>query len=92
MKALGWILVLVLLAVVFGFMGHALWQIGDLRALTGGSWVLALVMAAGVLLTGLVAGGLMWLAFWSSRKGYDEAVQYDLHPDRPAADGEQGDR
>ena len=38
----------------------------------GGSWVLAAVMTGGVLATGALAGGLMWLAFYSARKGYDD--------------------
>jgi hypothetical protein len=34
-------------------------------------WIVALV---GTLFTGALAGGFMWLAFYSSRRGYDERV------------------
>lgn len=77
MKPLAWLLTAVLLAVVFGFMGHALWQMGGLRELTGGSWVLTLIIVGAVVVTGLVAAVLMRLAFWSSKKGWDDQVTFE---------------
>jgi len=79
MKAIGWILILILLAVVFGFMGHALWQFCSIDELTGGSTVLTIIIVGCVVITALVAAALLRLAFWSSKKGYDERVEFDLH-------------
>jgi len=35
-----------------------------------------------VVVTALVAGGLMRLAFWSSRKGFDDQVKFEERHDR----------
>lgn len=37
-------------------------------------------MAAGTALTLLLAGGLMWLVFYSARKGYDDRPPRDFPP------------
>lgn len=81
MKAVHILLLLLGLAVVFGFMGWALWKMGGLEGITGGSMTLALVIGGGVLATAALAGGLMWLAFWSSKKGFDETVEFETRED-----------
>jgi hypothetical protein len=69
------------LLVLFGFMGWAFYTTGSMR-LSGASSTTSLVMiVAGVVGTGALAGGLMWLAFYSSRKGYDETPRFDTDPD-----------
>lgn len=77
MKPLGIALVVIGLAVVFGFMGKALWDIGGLRGLTGGHPQLGVALAIAVVGTGALAAVLMRLAFYSSRKGYDETVEFE---------------
>lgn len=79
MKAAHLVLIVIGLGVVFGFMGWALWSIGGFRGVTGGSGTMALIIAGGAIFTALLAGGLMWLAFWSSKKGYDETVRFKDH-------------
>ena len=64
------------LAVVFGFMGWALWQMGGLDELSGGSNAITIMIIAGVIVTGGLTGVLMRLAFWSSKKGYDDNVEF----------------
>jgi len=71
------------LAILLGFMGWAFWTTGSMR-LPGASSTTSLVMiAAGVLGTGALAGVLMWLAFYSSRKGYDESPRFDAPAPEP---------
>jgi cation transporter-like permease len=54
---------------------------------TGGSKVLLGMMIAGTLLTGGLTGVLMWLAFYSSRKGYDEPFRLGEPSDHDDRDG-----
>ncbi len=68
----------VVLAVgLIGFLAYVVWAARATWKLTPGvhmsghGWA-ALTLA--FVLTGLLGGGLMWLAFYSSRKGYDEGV------------------
>ena len=77
MKAPGVILIAVGLTAIFGFMGWSLLRMGGLQGITGGSTSLTIMVALGVLGTALLAGVLMRLAFWSSRKGYDETVRFE---------------
>ena len=37
-------------------------------------------IAGGMAVVGALAGGLMWLAFYSSRRGYDEPYDVDKPP------------
>lgn len=83
MKAVHYILIILGLSVVFGFMGWALWSIGGLRGVTGGSTTITLIVAGGAIGTAALAGGLMWLAFWSSKRGYDETVEFEKREDEP---------
>jgi hypothetical protein len=57
---------------VVAFLVWGLWATRGAGSWTGGSWVLAAIIVGGVLFTGALAGGLMWLAFYSARKGYDD--------------------
>lgn len=72
------VLGLVVLAVFTGWIFYAGSRIG------GGWDVLTpalLYLAGGLLTVGALAASLMWLAFYSSRRGYDEP--YDVnHPPR----------
>jgi hypothetical protein len=58
----------------------ALWATGALN-FRGGSATSVVIIAAGVLLTGALAGAFMWLAFYSSRKGYDDAPKIERDRD-----------
>jgi TRAP-type C4-dicarboxylate transport system permease small subunit len=62
-------------AVLFALLGLALygavtaWRaLGEVQISTVG----LLAMAAGILLSLLLGGGLMFLVFWSSRRGHDD--------------------
>lgn len=57
----------VLAYAVWGF--QALWRMGGDTPMTIHGWI---AMGLAFVLTGALAGGLMWLAFYSARKGYDD--------------------
>jgi hypothetical protein len=76
-KALTIALIVLGLGVVLAAMGWALYASRSLGSWTGGSPVILIMMVAGTLLTGALTGGLMWLAFYSERKGYDEPFRLD---------------
>ena len=64
-----------LIAVFGGFLAFAIWAFLKLWAMSGDSKMsvhgyIAMGLAGG--LTLIVGGGLMWLAFYSARKGYDD--------------------
>ena len=69
------------LAVLFGFMGWAFYSTRSMGLGGAGSGAIAVMIVAGVLGTGLLTGVLMWLAFYSSRKGYDESPSFETKPD-----------
>jgi cation transporter-like permease len=69
--------VLLGLAAVAGFFGWAFYAMEGAGSWTGGSSAIMTIIVAGALVTGGLAGVLMWLAFYSSRKGYDELPHYD---------------
>lgn len=73
------------LAVMFGFFAWAFYAANRMGgSWTGGSSAIAVMITAGVLGTGALTGVLMWLAFYSSRKGYDETPKWaDRRKDRP---------
>jgi len=66
--------------VFLGFLGFALWGLVRVYEMTPGvrmsvhGWI---AMDLGMTLTAIAGGGLMWLAFYSARKGYDERVDRD---------------
>jgi hypothetical protein len=72
-------LLAVLVAGILGYLGWALWSLRGTGSWTGGSWVLGAIIVGGVLVTGALAGALMWLAFYSARRGYDDRPQ-DFDP------------
>ena len=80
---------LVIALVVVGivaFISFAAWTVIATKAMgswTGGSSVLLGMIIAGALFTGGLTGVLMWLAFYSSRKGYDEPFQLGEPPSPP---------
>jgi hypothetical protein len=66
------LLVVAALAGVAAYLAWAFkasWDLGGTSELTIHGWI-ALALAGG--LTALIGGGLMFLAFWSSRRGYDD--------------------
>ncbi len=69
------------LAIVFGFMGWSFYSTRSMGFGGPGSGAIVVMVLAGVLGTGLLTGVLMWLAFYSSRKGYDETPRFETKPD-----------
>jgi len=65
------------LAILFGFMGWAFYSTRAIGLGGPGSGAIMVMIVAGVLGTGLLTGVLMWLAFYSSRKGYDESPRFE---------------
>ena len=57
---------------------------------TGGSPVIAGMIVAGVVGVGALTGVLMWLAFYSARKGYDEAPRFGPADPDTSPPGGQG--
>lgn len=81
MKAAGIILIVLGLAVVFGFMAWAVQDVGGLGALFGRTADVNIMIGFGVIGVAALAAFLMRLAFHSSRKGYDEPVQFEKRSD-----------
>ena len=72
------------LLLVFGFMGWSLYAANRMGgSWTGGSPLLAMIIVLGVVGACALAGVLMWLAFYSARKGYDDAAAHFLEDDEP---------
>jgi len=91
MKAPAIILIVLGLAAVFGWMTWQLIRMGGLTGLTGGSTTIGIMIAVGVIGTAVLTGVLMRLAFFSSRKGYDEVVKFEAREtptEDPTADDE----
>jgi hypothetical protein len=67
--------VVILIVALAGFLGFAIWAFVALWRLAGDTrmsihgWI---AMGLAGVLTLVIGGGLMWLAFYSARKGYDE--------------------
>jgi hypothetical protein len=72
-------LVAAAIAAVLGWMGWSLYASGGLGDVGSGGSALVLVIVGGVAGTGLLAGALMWLAFYSSRRGWDEPARFEPH-------------
>src|SRR5947209_961358 len=66
----------VIIAGLLGWLFHSLSHSGSW---TGGSAVIAGMIVAGVVGVGALTGGLMWLAFYSARRGYDESPRWETH-------------
>ncbi|MBS0295270.1 MAG: hypothetical protein JSR45_03100 [Proteobacteria bacterium] len=76
-NGLGLVLLLVILLgflafVVWGFL--KLWKMGGDTQMSIHGWI---ALGIAFVVTGLLGGGLMWLAFYSSRKGWDDQVGTD---------------
>ena len=65
------------LAVVLGFMAFVVRASSELGLpWSGRSPHILIAMGLGVVGSGALAAGLMWLAFFSARRGYDERADY----------------
>ena len=76
-RALPWIVTAVGLAL---FAGFVVWSVYALNTF-GGGWrglrpILPMIVI-GLIVVGGLTGVLMWLAFYSSRHGYDEPFDWD---------------
>lgn len=71
-RALAWLLVAVVAALAAGAIGWAFFaELGGASAMSVHGWI---ALGLGFLFSGALGGGLMWLASYSSRRGYDEEV------------------
>lgn len=68
--------VLLLAVVLFSLLGFSLWGVWKIWFATGDAVQMSIhgfiALAAGAIVTLALGGGLMWLAFYSSKHGYDE--------------------
>lgn len=70
----GLFVLLAAFAVILGLSAWALWlarRMEGFRDMTVHGWI---ALGLALLLGGALTGGLMWLAFYSARKGYDDDV------------------
>ena len=71
-----WVITVAGLLAVAGFMAWVVSRSAELGgSWTGGSVHIAAAMVIGVVGAGALAAGLMWLAFFSARRGYDDRVE-----------------
>ena len=71
---------------VLGFFGWAFYASRAFGSWTGGSTFIAGMIVLGLIFTGGLAAALMWLAFYSSRKGYDDTAHHgELISEPPAS-------
>jgi cation transporter-like permease len=75
MTRLGGTLVAAGLAVLVVALGWALYATGAFSFDAGSPAIIAIIVL-GVVGTGALAGVFMWLAFYSARRGYDDAPMY----------------
>jgi hypothetical protein len=71
-------LIAIIVLSVAGFAAFIVWAFVAAGRMGGGWESLRPVwpyVAGGAVAVGLLAGGLMWLAFFSSRHGYDDRVE-----------------
>jgi hypothetical protein len=69
----GMIAALVLItAIAAGLLGFGAWASASLPGSFGGTPWIWLAMIGGALTVAALTAGLMWLAFFSARKGYDD--------------------
>jgi cation transporter-like permease len=78
-RSLPWLVIGLAVVVLGGFFGWALFATRGFGSMTGGSRALAVLITLGVVGTGALAGVLMWLAFYSDRKGYDDPPTFEEH-------------
>lgn len=91
-----WILILVLTAfcAVALWLGVVGWNLHPDVVMSGHGYA---AMTLGIVFSLVVGVGLMWLVFYSSRKGYDEPssaalTDSDVPPDGPSPPDGDGDR
>jgi hypothetical protein len=82
MRRFRFVIGFVALAALAAFFGWGFYAMRDFGSWTGGSRAIAIMIGVGAIATGALTGALMWLAFYSSRKGYDEVVKFDRPEDR----------
>ena len=66
-----------LLALGIGALAYVIWALKASWNLAAGAHMSAngwIALALAFVVTGALGGGLMWLAFYSNRKGYDDNV------------------
>ena len=73
---------LVIAAVAAALVGFGVWASSQLTGSFGGTVWIWLAMVGGALTVAALTAGLMWLAFFSARRGYDDAaVDFSDDPD-----------
>jgi hypothetical protein len=81
---MGLILVTLLMLGCLAFVVWAfcsVWVMGGNAKMGVHGWI---ALAIAFVVTGLLGGGLMWLAFYSSRKGWDDGVARNAEDDEDA--------
>ena len=66
-----------LIALALGALAYVIWALKASWNLAAGAHMSAngwIALALDFVVTGALGGGLMWLAFYSNRKGYDDNV------------------
>ena len=86
MKPLSILLVFLPVAAIGVFLGWVAFAMRDVGTWDGGSVAMWIAIILGLLTTGGLGAGLMWLAFFSSRRGYDDG------PDLTAAEARKRQR
>ena len=69
--------VILLVVVLAGFLAFAVWGFQAVWRMAGPTHISVhgyIAMGIAAAFTVLLGGGLMWLAFYSSRRGYDEGA------------------
>ena len=64
---------LVAMVALAGWGAWASWRLAGDAPMSVHGWI---AMAVAAVFTALLTGGLMWLAFYSSRRGYDDDQDY----------------
>ena len=75
--------VVLIVAVAAGLVGFGAWASGVLPGSFGGTPWIWLAMVGGAIVVAALTGGLLWLAFYSSRAGYDDAAAEHQDLNRP---------
>lgn len=79
----GWTLMTLGLVLVFGFLGWTMITQNPLGELSGGTPFTTVLLLSGVVLSAVLGGVLMWLAFRSSKRGFDERAGRYGDDDQP---------
>lgn len=76
MPRTAWILVTIGLALVFGWLGWALWTENPLEDLALASPIARFMLLTGVAVTAVLGAALMMIAFRSSKRGFDDRANH----------------